>query len=49
MKVLPKIISPNQFDFVKGRRISKNVLLAQEIIGAINKRKKHTNVLSNWT
>ncbi|XP_049394714.1 uncharacterized protein LOC125859004 [Solanum stenotomum] len=43
--VLPKLISPNQSGFVKGRSISENVLLAQEIIGDINKRNKHTNVV----
>lgn len=34
--ILPKIISPNQADFVKDRSISENVLLDQEIIGNIN-------------
>ncbi|WMV51941.1 hypothetical protein MTR67_045326 [Solanum verrucosum] len=45
MAVLPKFISPNQSGFVKSRSISENVLLAQEIIGDINKRNKHTNVV----
>lgn len=43
--VLPKIISPNQLHFVKGRNIMKNILLAQEIIRDINKRKKHMNIV----
>ncbi|VFQ75956.1 unnamed protein product [Cuscuta campestris] len=30
-KVLPKIISPNQSGFIKGRSITENVLLAQEL------------------
>lgn len=45
VKVVPRIISPNQFGFVKGRRITENVLLAQEIIRDINKRKKHISVI----
>lgn len=44
-KVLHKIISPNQSGFVKGRKISKNILLAQEIVRDINKRAKHFNVV----
>lgn len=43
--VLPKIISPNQVRFMKDRSITKNILLAQEIIRNINKRNKHTNVV----
>ncbi|XP_049393529.1 uncharacterized protein LOC125857915 [Solanum stenotomum] len=45
VEVLPKLISPNQTGFVKGRNITENVLLAQEIIGDINKRKKNTIVV----
>lgn len=45
VEVLPKLISPNQSEFIKGRSISENILLAQEIIGDINKRNKHTNVV----
>lgn len=44
-KVLHKIISPNQTGFMKGRNISENTLLAQEIIRDINKRNKHHNVV----
>lgn len=40
VKVLPRLISPNQADFVKGRSITENVLLAQEIIRNINRRNK---------
>lgn len=43
--VLPKIISPNQSGFVKGGSIIENFLLAQKIIGDINKRNKHTNIV----
>lgn len=45
MKVLPKIIFPNQTSFMKGKSIIENVLLAQEIIRDINRRKKHTNIV----
>ena len=36
-KILPKIISPNQNGFVKGRAIIENILLAQEIVNDIGK------------
>jgi len=42
---LPLIISRNQLGFVKGRSITENVLLAQEIIRDINQRKKNHNVV----
>lgn len=45
VEVVPKIISPNQLGFVKGRSIMENVLLAQEIIKDINMRKKYVNVV----
>lgn len=38
--LLPKLISNNQSGFVKGRSITENVLLAQEIIVDIRKRSK---------
>lgn len=44
-KVLHKIIFSNQFEFIKGRNISENILLAQEIVRDINKRIKHLNVV----
>lgn len=44
---LPKLISQNQSDFVKGRNITENVLLAQEIITDIRKRRKTANVVIN--
>lgn len=44
-KILPKIISPNQLGFVKGRSIAKNILLVQEMIRDINKRNKYVNVV----
>ncbi|XP_049414633.1 uncharacterized protein LOC125877356 [Solanum stenotomum] len=43
--ILPKLISPNQSGFVKGRNITKNVLLAQEVISEIRKRGKPANVV----
>ncbi|XP_060190835.1 uncharacterized protein LOC132620152 [Lycium barbarum] len=42
--IIPKIISPNQSGFVKGRAIGENVLLAQEIIHDIRKPNKGSNV-----
>lgn len=44
-KVLPKIISSNQFGFVKGRNLAENILLPQKIIRDINKRSKNMNVV----
>lgn len=43
--MLPLIILQNQSGFLKGRNITKNVLLAQEIIRDINKRNKNMNVV----
>ncbi|XP_059284841.1 uncharacterized protein LOC132038137 [Lycium ferocissimum] len=37
--LLPKIISDNQSGFTKGRSITKNILLAQENIHSIDKKK----------
>ncbi|XP_015165284.1 uncharacterized protein [Solanum tuberosum] len=45
IKCLPLIISRNQPDFVKGRNITENVLLAQEIIRDIKLRSKDPNVV----
>lgn len=42
--VLPKIISPTQSDFERGRSITENILLAQEIIRDIHLRSKNVNV-----
>lgn len=36
--ILPKIISPNQCGFVKGRQISDNILLEEELMCSINKK-----------
>lgn len=43
--VLPRIISKNQFDFFKGRSITENILLAQEITRDINMRNKFHHVV----
>lgn len=44
-RVIPKLISPDQMGFVKGRSITENVLLAQVIIQDINMRNKWHNVV----
>lgn len=41
---LPKLISENQSGFVKGRNISENVLLAQEVISDIRLRGRQSRV-----
>lgn len=43
--ILPKFISPNQSGFTKGRSITENILLAQEIVVDIRKRSKTANVV----
>lgn len=43
--LLPLLISPKQSEFVKGREISENVLLAQEIVASINKKVRGHNCL----
>lgn len=43
-KVLPKLISNNQVGFVKGKSISKNMILAQEIIQDMRLMSKWHNV-----
>ncbi|XP_060170788.1 uncharacterized protein LOC132601740 [Lycium barbarum] len=43
--LLPRIISPNQSGFVKGRAISENIILAQEIVNDIGKPVDGENVL----
>lgn len=45
VEALPKIIFINQSTFVKGRSITENVLLAQEIIRNVNVRNKNVNVM----
>ncbi|WMV24107.1 hypothetical protein MTR67_017492 [Solanum verrucosum] len=45
VKVLPTLISANQTGFIKGRSITENVLLAQEIIRDIRLRNKWQNVV----
>ena len=43
--VLPRIISPQQSGFVKGRNISENYLLAQEVVSGIGKKTRGGNVV----
>ncbi|PKU59509.1 hypothetical protein MA16_Dca028431 [Dendrobium catenatum] len=43
--ILPKIISPNQIGFVKGRSIFDNILLAQEMVHDINAKIICGNIL----
>ncbi|XP_019241989.1 PREDICTED: uncharacterized protein LOC109222035, partial [Nicotiana attenuata] len=43
--ILPKIISANQSGFVKGRNISQNIMLAQEIVHGIKKPTMGSNVV----
>ncbi|XP_019237809.1 PREDICTED: uncharacterized protein LOC109217963 [Nicotiana attenuata] len=43
--ILPRIISANQFGFVKGRNISKNIMLAQEIVHGIKKPNEGSNIV----
>lgn len=44
-KILPDLISPEQTGFITGRSISKNILLAQDIITKIRKRGKLANLV----
>ncbi|XP_070055164.1 uncharacterized protein [Nicotiana tomentosiformis] len=43
--VLDKLISDNQSGFVKGRLITKNILLAQEIVQNVNQSNRGGNVI----
>ncbi|XP_049368158.1 uncharacterized protein LOC125833012 [Solanum verrucosum] len=43
--ILPSLISENQSGFVRGRNISENIMLAQEIIHGIKKPKEGDNVV----
>ncbi|XP_071928018.1 uncharacterized protein [Coffea arabica] len=43
--ILPKIISPQQTGFVKGRNITENFLLAQEVISGMAKKNRGGNVV----
>lgn len=42
--ILPKLISSNQFGFIRGRSISENILIDQEIINDIRKPNSGGNV-----
>nr|XP_027082456.1 uncharacterized protein LOC113704781 [Coffea arabica] len=42
--ILPKIVSPQQTGFVKGRNITENYLLAQELMSGIRKKARGGNV-----
>ncbi|XP_060200737.1 uncharacterized protein LOC132629008 [Lycium barbarum] len=43
--ILPKMISQNQTGFIKGRLITDNVLLTQELVQDIKKNNKHRNIV----
>ncbi|XP_060182081.1 uncharacterized protein LOC132611714 [Lycium barbarum] len=43
--LLPKLISPNQSGFIKGKMISENILLAQEILNDMGKPNKGGNMV----
>jgi len=43
--ILPELVSLNQSGFVKGRSISENIMLAQEIIHQIKKPNIGSNVV----
>lgn len=43
--ILPKIISSQKSGFVKGRLISDNILLAQELVGSLNKKVRGGNAV----
>lgn len=43
--ILPRIISENQSGFVKGRSITHNVLLAQEIVYEISQKNRGGNMV----
>ncbi|CAH9069343.1 unnamed protein product [Cuscuta epithymum] len=45
VKVLPKLISEEQAGFVKGRDISDQILIAQEMVHAIDKKVRGSNVI----
>ena len=42
--ILPRVISPQQSDFVEGRTISDNYLLAQELISNIRRKCRGGNL-----
>ncbi|XP_059306396.1 uncharacterized protein LOC132057813 [Lycium ferocissimum] len=44
-RLMPRLISPNQSGFVKGRSIFENILLTQEIVLDIRLREKPANVV----
>lgn len=43
--ILPKLISDNQFGFLKGRLITENILLAQELVHGIKKINQGGNIV----
>ncbi|KAL0329003.1 UNVERIFIED_CONTAM: hypothetical protein Sradi_4887000 [Sesamum radiatum] len=44
-RILPRIIAPSQSGFVGGRLISDNILLAQELIHTLDKKRRYENVV----
>ncbi|PKU87869.1 hypothetical protein MA16_Dca025036 [Dendrobium catenatum] len=43
--ILPKIISPYQMGFVKGKAITDNILLAQEFCHDLDVRVRSSNII----
>lgn len=43
--ILPSLISPEQSDFVHGRLIHDNILLARELLSAIRRNTKGFNLI----
>lgn len=43
--LLPKMISNNQSGFIKGRLITENIMLAQEIIQSVSKENRGGNIV----
>lgn len=43
--MLPLVISSTQIGYVTGRHIEENILLAQEMVGNINMKRRERNVI----
>lgn len=42
---LPQLVSPSHSSFVQGRLIGDNIMLAQEMVHAIDDRHAHPNII----